>query len=519
MLNDDVVTEGGSLRLAQERDLITVLEEVEISIDLAGAIAEATQVKAVAESLGRSDVAFWAEVTALDALARSKGSPDAMSRGKIILDWATLQGDARLASRCHALLAMMNLIAGYSGAGAEHATIAVTLLDGTEQPRLLAKMLTRQALGLLAAGLLEQGFDVSRRALALAEQLDDQELLSRLASNAFHSALDELMPDEARFWLQRLEGVIAASPDLEAELSDVLARGHLAAGRPVEALAVLERSGDIGPADAQPETRAGRMLLLAQAHHGLGNLPAAIDALDEADRITVHHALEEVASMVLEERASVAASSGDHQLAYELHRTFHQAARTRWIETRRSQVDHLFAEQNVIAALERAEQAEAAVAIDPLTKVRNRRWVEDSLPDVVRAWQTGGPWTGSLAILDLDHFKQVNDRFGHHAGDDVLVAVAGCLQECRGVRDVARIGGEEFLLVLQQHADQEQVARDVLSAVRALRWPHVDPELRLTASIGFAGCEQGPVAALLREADRHLYRAKRAGRNRAEGPW
>lgn len=530
MFNDDVAQEGGSLRLEQERDLITAIELVEISTDLSWAISETARIHATATSLGRFDVALWAEVTRLDAVARTEapaeGALDAETRAQEILTWATDQGDASLASRCHALIAMKKIVAGNAGAGAEHATIAVTLLDGTELPRLRAKLLTRQAIGLVTAGLLQQGFDVSRRALAVAEQLGDQELIAQLASNAFHAALDELLPEEARFWMQRLESVIAALPQLEAEFSDVLARGHLAAGHPRDALDVLERSATIlessvdgDPPVSQPETRAHRVLLFAQALHGVGNLAAARSALDEAEHITAHHALVEVSFLILEERAAVAASSGDFQLAYELHRRFHGTAKARWLEARRSRLDHLFAEQNVTEALERAEQAEAAVTVDPLTKLRNRRWVEDTLPDLVLAWQAGGPWTGSLAIVDLDHFKQINDRFGHPAGDDVLIAVAACLQECKGIRHVARIGGEEFLLVLQQDADQEHVAQHVLSAIRALQWPQIDAGLRLTASIGFAGCQPGTTSAsLLREADQHLYKAKRAGRDRAVGP-
>lgn len=520
MTSNDVGIEGGSLRLAQERDLISNLEAVEISADLSRAVVEAAEIRAYAEALGRLDVAFWAEVTGLDALARTEGAPGARTRGQEILEWATEQGDARLASRCHALVSMMDLIAGHSGSGAEQATIAVTLLDGTERPRLRAKLLTRQAVGLLGAGLLQHGFDVSRRALTVAEQLDDHDLVAQLGSNAFHAALDEGMRDEARFWMRRVGTAIKTSPDLESELSDVLARDHLAAGRPREALEVLERSGDDDSASSQPETRAYRMLLLAQAHHGVGDLGAARTALDRAEHITARHALEEIASMILEERAAVAASGADFRLAYELHRQFHQAARTRWIEARRSQVDHLFAEQNVTEALERAEQAEAAVAVDPLTKVHNRRWVEDSLPDLVRGWQSGGAWNGSLAILDLDHFKQVNDRFGHPAGDEVLVTVASGLQQCPGVRNVARIGGEEFLLVLRQDADPQQAAQQVLSAVRDLHWPSIDSGLRLTVSIGVATCRPVTTSAgLLREADRRLYRAKRAGRDQAVGPW
>ncbi|MFC3300646.1 Probable diguanylate cyclase YfiN [Arthrobacter agilis] len=516
----DAATEGGSLLLAQERDLIGALEDAEICIDLPRAVAEAAAIQAVAESLGRTDVALWAEITKLDALARSDGTRDAVARGTGVLAWATEQGDARLASRCHALLGMMNIIAGLSGAGAEHATIAVTLLDGTERPRLRAKLLTRQAVGLFAAGLPGHGFDVSRRAMLLAEDLDDLELMAQLASNAYHAAMDELMQDEADSWVATIDRVIEAAPELEAGLSDVLIRSHVAAGRPEDALVVLDRYGmDATPA-SQPELRASRKLLLAQIHLGLGNLDLALESLDEAQELIELHELEDIGASVLEERATLAAAQGDFQRAYELHRTFHGAARRRWIEARRSEVDHRFAEQNVTEAILRAEEAEAAVAVDPLTRIPNRRWVEDSLPDIINSWQVDGGPAGALAILDLDHFKLVNDRYGHAAGDDVLVAVATCLQECRGVRHVARIGGEEFLLVLDRDADQQGVVLQVLDTLRELRWPHIHLGLCLTASIGIARCTPGTqTAGLLREADRNLYRAKREGRDRAVGPW
>ena len=102
----------------------------------------------------------------------------------------------------------------------------------------------------------------------------------------------------------------------------------------------------------------------------------------------------------------------------------------------------------------------------------------------------------------------------------VLVAVAAALLTCGGVQHVARIGGEEFLLVLQQDADPEQVAERVLSAIRELRWPGIDGGLRVTVSVGFAGCAPGATtSALLQEADRRLYSAKRGGRDRSAGPW
>jgi diguanylate cyclase (GGDEF)-like protein len=122
-------------------------------------------------------------------------------------------------------------------------------------------------------------------------------------------------------------------------------------------------------------------------------------------------------------------------------------------------------------------------------------------------------------MLDLDHFKQVNDLHGHDRGDEVLAAVGTAITSCVRESDFAgRYGGEEFLILLPE-SDREGAlvtAERLRGAISRLRIPQEN--LTVTASLGLAIMPEDAVtgADLLRRADRALYAAKRAGRNRVE---
>ncbi len=158
---------------------------------------------------------------------------------------------------------------------------------------------------------------------------------------------------------------------------------------------------------------------------------------------------------------------------------------------------------------------------DPLTGLANRRgldqWLGQQLPRVERGA------TLVLLLMDLDHFKQVNDGFGHAVGDLVLQRVAAVLQPlCRSVDLAVRYGGEEFLLALADLdlAEAQGVAERVRAAIATQDWNAVATGLRVTVSIGLASAREVPDAqGLFALADRRLYAAKLGGRDRvvAEG--
>ena len=157
-------------------------------------------------------------------------------------------------------------------------------------------------------------------------------------------------------------------------------------------------------------------------------------------------------------------------------------------------------------------------AQDDLTGVANRRAIIAALDrDVARAVRSREPL--ALMMLDIDHFKQVNDRWGHQAGDAVLHAVAQVLQQRMRAQDlIGRYGGEEFLLVLPNTPREGayQLAQALCAAVQATSCAWGQETIPVTVSIGvFAGCLEPGVQSdqLLQAADSAMYRAKAAGRN------
>lgn len=152
---------------------------------------------------------------------------------------------------------------------------------------------------------------------------------------------------------------------------------------------------------------------------------------------------------------------------------------------------------------------------DTLTGLPNKRSIEDTLKRM--AAQAGRSLTSLAAImLDLDHFKRVNDVYGHDRGDEVLSAVGAAIATTLRDSDFAgRYGGEEFLILLPDTTREGAhfTAARLLSAIAGIRIASED--LTITASLGVAVMpdDAGTGEELFRRADRALYAAKRAGRN------
>lgn len=178
---------------------------------------------------------------------------------------------------------------------------------------------------------------------------------------------------------------------------------------------------------------------------------------------------------------------------------------------------HLLAGFAVLVVEHHALWAEAH--LDVLTKALTRRAFISELGRAVSGYQRSG-MSCSLIMFDLDHFKKINDTYGHSAGDAILRAVAHVVQsELRPFDRLGRLGGEEFgVLVMADAATAMDIAerlRDVIEGTTVRDYPHIS----FTASVGVAslGPQDDTREALLEAADARLYEAKMAGRNCVRG--
>ncbi|WP_236192532.1 diguanylate cyclase [Pseudomonas glycinae] len=176
-------------------------------------------------------------------------------------------------------------------------------------------------------------------------------------------------------------------------------------------------------------------------------------------------------------------------------------------------------EQEALGYREHLEEQRQKALIDPLTGLPNRAAWTERLEHEIAQWQQHGN-TLSLAMLDLDHFKRINDNYGHLAGDKVLKIIATVLRKrMRGNDFIARFGGEEFVLLLPatSPAVGAKLLETLRAAIEACPFHFKGERVTITVSMGLATFRAGEHSDLvLKRADQALYRAKNAGRNRVE---
>ena len=163
------------------------------------------------------------------------------------------------------------------------------------------------------------------------------------------------------------------------------------------------------------------------------------------------------------------------------------------------------------------KQAVDKAYIDPLTGLNNRAAFDKSIEQEVEL-AIRHNYTLSLMMLDLDHFKKINDNYGHIVGDAVLKSFADCMIDCMRRSDtVFRYGGEEFCIILRNTNIEgaKLLAERVRTSVEEMDFDYHNINLKISVSIGLSELTQGDNASTLTErADKLLYKAKESGRNR-----
>jgi diguanylate cyclase (GGDEF)-like protein len=409
----------------------------------------------------------------------------------------------------------------------EHALDAAAAFDDDVPRRLRTRVLTKVADLLDELGAHEDSRAWYRRAEELA--VGDAQLHLVVVNNRAYCELELGDVEAARREVALLEELSRryGSP-LNANALDTVSRVHLLSGdaRAAEAAARAAVASSAAMDSKNADDMPFYLLTLAMALRTLGDPAGASEALEQARACSADEGFADVRTQILAEQAEVFAALGDHRAAFETHKAFHAADKELLSEQREAQARARQAVFETDVARREAARYREEARRDPLTGLRNRLFVDERLPLVVEEVR-GGDRHLSAVLLDLDHFKAVNDGYSHEAGDAVLRTVAAVLEEAAGSAAgsfAARLGGEEFLLVLVTDRAEQAVdlAERVRARVREHDWSSTTPGRGITASAGVAVLRaDDDVASLLARADGRLYAAKAAGRDRvvtASGP-
>ncbi|MEV6304366.1 GGDEF domain-containing protein [Actinoplanes sp. NPDC051861] len=430
--------------------------------------------------------------------------------------WAERHECRPLLGRTHFHLALTYHYLGDQAASLEHALNAVDLLDADAPAGLRIIVLIRLANSLAEIGSYDQARERYRQAEQIAVDIGD---MTRRLLALNNLAYTELEAGNAATALAAVERMYAAARTIGRDLlvveRDTVANIHISAGRYAEAEAILR---DVYDApnwyEAHDAADAALTLTIAQRHQDA--LDRAQASLDHCRSLCDEHQLNAVGVRVMAEQAELHAAGGDFQAAFEEYKRYHAASEQLRSTQQEAKARARQAIFETAEARRDAERYREQARRDPLTGLWNRRFVDENLPDAL----TDPPVT--VSVIDIDHFKRINDTLSHDIGDRVLIAVAEILadEQDRQADDgfVARLGGEEFLLVLPGLSPDQ--AAEALETIR-LRiathpWHPVTGDLPVTVSIGGLTTDDPDAdqADLLAEADRRLYTAKRTGRNR-----
>jgi diguanylate cyclase len=305
-------------------------------------------------------------------------------------------------------------------------------------------------------------------------------------------------------------------------LGEIATQQHQAADAIALLSAAREKNHQVG--DPRQEVRI--INALGEAHMALGAFGAGIDHLMEALSAANRLGEPPTQRQVLEVLAAAFEQIGDHQAALLHHkalRTLERSLTDQAIQFRTQAllIEHQAEQLRQEAALERQKRQQLELQnstletqnnLDPLTGAYNRRYLETAL----QFMEQDALFGVSVVMIDVDHFKRINDQFGHYIGDEVLKKVVWIAHHTIRKTDVlARYGGEEFTLLLPNTPLERaiEVAERVRHNIEGFMWRDLDTTLRVTVSLGVAFAEGQPQTAL-KHADQALYRAKTAGRNR-----
>jgi len=474
-----------------------------------------------AAEMGDPDLVHRARLLQIGVLLREGRSEEGGRYAHQVLAWAERHGSPYLLARTHRELAIFYRQVGDVSDALKHAVQCVAHLTDDVAPVIRARHLLSLAVALDENGSPTEADRRFREALDVATAVGDHELTLYILNNMAYTAYENGDELAAHALIDHMRDVQArSSRAFSANELDTIARVEMMSQRydAVEATLHVVLDDQSPVLGYEGDALAECLLTLAEARRLAERYRDAQAALDAASEMCDDRGLHAVRARVRAEQAALYAAAGRFREAYEEHRAFHTAATALHSTQREARARALQAVFEATEARRASEHFREMAHRDALTGLYNRRYVNEKLPALLgEAAVRHTPV--SLAILDLDHFKRVNDTLSHSTGDAVLQEVAQLLVEAAtGPALAARMGGEEFLLVLPATGAAEAARRceRLRRRIREHGWEPVTGALPVTASIGVTTSADGSgsLSTLLSRADRNLYAAKRDGRDR-----
>ncbi|GAB1641279.1 diguanylate cyclase [Krasilnikovia sp. MM14-A1259] len=438
-----------------------------------------------------------------------------------VMEWAVRHGDHLLQARTHILRATLGWISGDAARFLEHSLSGVELLDDAAPAVLQISHRVTLADALAYTGDMDAARLRYQRAETLARDANEWTRLVLLLNNwayAEYKVGDFARAGHVARRMVEHAGThgIELAPAILHTIGDIqAANGEFAdAEQTLQTCIAAHEAGDVDEASDLPYY----LLSLAQVQRALGATDRAQDSLDACRALCAQSDQQGLLLRVQEEQAELHAARGDFAAAFAAQKAFRTASDGLRSPSREAQVLARHVEFETAEARTAAERFREEARRDPLTGLYNRRFVDEVLPALIAA----DPGL-TVAITDIDHFKRINDEHSHDTGDRVLVQVAKLLRNGLAMVApdgfVARLGGEEFLLVLPATPVAVAAARldGIRQAISMHDWQGTAGNLTVTVSVGVAGAgEASPpsTSGALSTADRNLYVAKREGRNR-----
>ncbi len=380
-------------------------------------------------------------------------------------------------------------------------------------------------------------------ALEFAKKTTDHELL---AESFLHVAADlnHLKEYQLTLELSKMGEPVFLTSQHKAWLADWYSyRGeaYFELGKHTEAQAWLHAAWDLNQNLDYLWSQSINLMALGRVYTAQGRMEEAKQYLSLALKTIQSCGSRTLLLRIYALLAELGEANKDFQMAWQFRRKYHELAiedaqklakekLTNALERRIKDLDsqllllqtrqeNILLRQKNSADTELLQSLRNATLQDPLTGASNRRHLDQEMPLMfLRCIEENRPFT--VLMVDLDHFKRINDQFGHSAGDHVIRSTAAILlQSCRGGDLVARFGGEEFVLLLPGAAGTTalEVAERMRKRIENYDWQQFHLDLKVTCSIGIAEMnEEVNATELLNFADQALYQAKEKGRNRVE---